>query len=73
MVNMAASWLKFILRPEIAVVGLGKVSVKFADLGDIFLAGCSSVTPAETKKRFEKYLDLLIKGKEPGKVRIVLE
>ena len=24
------------------------------------------------KKRFEKYLDELTKGKEPGKVRIVL-
>lgn len=25
------------------------------------------------KKRFEEYLDELTKGKEPGKVRIVLE
>jgi len=28
--------------------------------------------PAEMKKRFEEYLDELTKGKEPGKVRIVL-
>jgi hypothetical protein len=28
---------------------------------------------AEMKKRFEDYLDQLTKGKEPGKVRIVLE
>ena len=34
---------------------------------------CSMVTPAEVKKRFEEYLDELTKGKEPGKVRIVLE
>ncbi len=27
----------------------------------------------EMKKRFEEYLDELTKGKEPGKVRIVLE
>jgi len=33
----------------------------------------SSGTPAEIKKRFEEYLDQLTKGKEPGKVRIVLE
>jgi len=25
------------------------------------------------KKRFEEYLDALTKGKEPGRVRIVLE
>jgi len=30
-------------------------------------------TPAEIRKRFEEYLEELIKGKEPGKVRIVLE
>jgi len=28
---------------------------------------------SEMKKRFEEYLDELTKGKEPGKVRIVLE
>jgi len=31
------------------------------------------VTPAEIKKRFEEYLNELTKGKEPGKVRLVLE
>lgn len=30
-------------------------------------------TPPEMKKRFEEYLDVLTKGKEHGKVRIVLE
>ncbi len=29
--------------------------------------------PAEMKKRFEKYLAGLTRGKEPGKVRIVME
>jgi hypothetical protein len=37
------------------------------------LAGGSPATPAEMKKRFEEYVDQLTKGKEPGKVRIVLE
>jgi len=37
------------------------------------LSGGSPATPAEMKKRFEEYLDELTKGKEPGKVRIVLE
>lgn len=53
--------------------GLTKVSVKIADLRVALLAGGSPATPAEMKKRFEEYLDQLTKGKESGKVRIVLE
>lgn len=53
--------------------GLLKVSVKTADLRAALLSGGSPVTPAEMKKRFEEYLEQLTKGKEPGKVRIVLE
>ncbi len=53
--------------------GLTKVSVKTEDLRAALLAGGSPATPAEMKKRFEEYLDELTKGKEPGKVRIVLE
>jgi hypothetical protein len=37
------------------------------------LSGGSPAASAEMKKRFEEYLDELTKGKEPGKVRIVLE
>ena len=50
-----------------------KVSAKIADLRDALLSGGSPATPAEMRKRFEEYLDGLTKGKEPGKVRIVLE
>jgi hypothetical protein len=53
--------------------GLTKVSVKIADLREALLSGGSPVTPVEMRKRFEEYLDGLTKGKEPGKVRIVLE
>jgi hypothetical protein len=49
------------------------LSVKSADLRAVLLSGGSPVTPAEVKKRFEEYLEKLTKGKEPGKVRIVLE
>jgi hypothetical protein len=49
------------------------VPVKIEDLRSALLSGGSPATPAEMKKRFEEYLDELIKGKEPGKVRIVLE
>ncbi|NLI41205.1 MAG: ATP-binding protein [Caldisericales bacterium] len=53
--------------------GLTKVSVKIADLRDALLSGGSPATPAEMRKRFEEYLERLTRGKEPGKVRIVLE
>jgi len=53
--------------------GLTKVSIKIGDLQDALLAGGSPATPEEIRKRFEEYLDRLTKGKEPGKVRIVLE
>ena len=53
--------------------GLQKVPVKIADLRTALLSGGSPVTPMEMKKRFEEYVDELTKGKEPGKVRIVLE
>jgi hypothetical protein len=53
--------------------GLAKVSAKIVDLHDALLSGGSPATPAEMRKRFEEYLGGLTKGKEPGKVRIVLE
>ncbi len=55
------------------LAGLQKVPVKTADLRAALLSGGSPATPAEMKKRFEEYLDALTKGKESGKVRIVLE
>jgi len=63
----------FIHALQEALSGLIKVPVKIADLRDALLSGGSPATPAEMRKRFEEYLDGLIKGKEPGKVRIVLE
>jgi len=53
--------------------GLTRVSVRIADLRDALLADGAPATLAEMRKRFEEYLDGLIRGKEPGKVRIVLE
>jgi hypothetical protein len=63
----------FILALSEALSGLMKVSVKATDLRDALLAGGSPATPAEMKKRFDEYMDELVKGKEPNKVRIVLE
>ena len=53
--------------------GLEKVPFKTDELRAALLSGGSPATPAEMKKRFEEYLDELTRGKEPGKVRIVLE
>jgi len=61
------------LRRSTPLSGLTTVSVKTADLRAGLLSGGSPATLAEMKKRFEEYLDELTKGKEPGKVRIILE
>jgi hypothetical protein len=63
----------FIQALQEALSGLIKVEVTTKNLRAALLAGGSPVTPTEMKKRFEAYLDDLTKGKEPGKVRIVLE
>jgi len=65
--------LHFIQALQEVLSGLTKVSVKTEALRAALLAGGSPVTPAEMRKRFEDYLDQITKGKEPGKVRIVLE
>jgi hypothetical protein len=64
---------EFILAMQEVLSGLVKVAVKTGHLRTALLVGGSPATPTEMKKRFETYLDELTKGKEPGKVRIVLE
>ena len=63
----------FIHALKEALSGLTKVSVNIENLRDALFAGGSPATPAEMRKRLEEYLGELTKGKEPGKVRIVLE
>ncbi|RLA93576.1 MAG: hypothetical protein DRG83_20780, partial [Deltaproteobacteria bacterium] len=53
--------------------GLEKVEIKTRDLRKALLKGGSPVTTSEIKERFDEYINELIKGKEPGKVRIVLD
>lgn len=53
--------------------GLVKVTVKALDLQNALQVTDGPATPAEMKKRFEEYIDQLTKGKDPAKVRIVLE
>lgn len=53
--------------------GLVKVTVKLHDLQTALQITDGPATPAEMKKRFEEYVDQLTKGKDPAKVRIVLD
>lgn len=63
----------FIRALQEVLSGLTKVSVKVADLRDALLSGGSPATTLEMRKRFDEYLDGLTKGKEPSKVRVVIE
>jgi hypothetical protein len=63
----------FVQAVQEVLSGLQKVVVTAADVRTALLAGGSPVTPAELKKRFEEYLASLAKGKDPAKVRIVIE
>ena len=53
--------------------GLEKVSITTDGLRTALLSGGSPATPAEMKQRFDRYMAGLLQGKEPEKVRIVLE
>ena len=63
----------FIQALREALSGLQKVSVKMEDLRAVLLSGGSPATPELMKRQFAKFLDNLVRGKDAGKVRIVLE
>ena len=63
----------FVQALKEALSGLEKVTVHSDSLKAALLAGGTPVKPEEMKARFGEFVDDLIKGKEPGKVRIVLE
>ena len=63
----------FIQALKEVLSGLVKVSVKAQELQKALQVEGGPATPAEMKKRFEEYIDRLTKGKDPAKVRIVME
>ncbi len=63
----------FLQAMQEVLSGLSKVEVSLDSLRQALVSGGSPVTPAEMKKRFESYLEQLLRGKEPDKVRIILE
>ena len=64
---------EFVYALKEVLSGLVKVVVKTPDLQEVLLTGGSPCTVQEMKKRFEDYLGELAKGKDLGKVRIVIE
>ena len=53
--------------------GLSKVPVRLDDLRSALFPDGGPTTPAEFKGRFERFVAGLLKGKDAGKTRIVLE
>ena len=64
---------EFIQTLREVLAGLQKVPVGMDSLKSALLGSGGPVKPDEMKKRFNDFVDTLIKGKEPEKVRIVLE
>ena len=63
----------FVAALQEALSGLTRVTIKISDFRNALLAGGSPITLEEMRKRFEEYIDSLVRGKELSKVRIVLE
>jgi len=63
----------FLSAVDQVLKGLDKVVVTKDELREALLGDGSPVTPAQIRQRLEEYLDYLTKGKDPNKVRIVLE
>ncbi|KKM12037.1 ATPase [Clostridiales bacterium PH28_bin88] len=56
-----------------ALGGLFKVVIPLPELGAVLTRGGSPCTITEMRERFEDYLNGLARGKDPDKVRLVLE
>jgi hypothetical protein len=63
----------FILAAQEALSTLTKITIKIDDLRAILQNGGSPVTVQEYRKRFEDHLADLTRGKDSGKIRIVIE
>jgi hypothetical protein len=62
----------FVQTLKTVLAGLQKVPVKKTDLLEI-VSSVGPSTPDEFKRAISDYVDSLTKGKDPSKVRIVLE
>ena len=64
---------EFVTAIKDALSGLIKVPISIDSLKDALKVSSGSATPEEIKKRFETYIDNLSKGKDPAKIRLVME
>jgi hypothetical protein len=64
---------EFIRAIQEVLAGLSKLSVKTDNLKAALFPDGSPATPGEFKERFDQFVQDLLKGKDAGKVRIVLE
>ena len=64
---------EFVQAIREALSDLKKIIIKVPDLRDALLAGGAPFNPSEMKSRLDTYLTQLTAGKDPSKVRIVLE
>lgn len=64
---------EFLRAVREALSGLVKVSLKVETLKEALLAGGSPATLAEMRQRYDGFLADLAKGKDPDKVRLVVE
>jgi len=63
----------FLQALQEALSGLSKVPVHLDALKSALFPDGSPITSAELRDRFENFVSTLLKGKDPGKTRIVLE
>ena len=63
----------FLQALQEALSGLSKVPVRISDLRTALFPDNGPATPGELKDRFERFVSDLLKGKDAGKTRIVLE
>jgi hypothetical protein len=71
--SSAAQHFNFVYALKEVLSGLVKVTVNALELQRALQVTDGLATPTEMKKRFEEYIDQLTKGKDPAKVRIVME
>jgi len=64
---------EFVQTIQEALAGLSKIVVKTDQLKAALFPDGSPATPAEFKERFDQFVKDLLKGKDAGKVRIVID
>ena len=63
----------FLAALQSALSGLAKLPVRLDDFKKVLFPDGSPATPAEFKERFNAYLDQILRGRDPAKVRLVIE